>query len=159
MAGNAANLAPTFDSEFDILDVSGRGQWTPNMPWATADGQNQDDQPEAGFYVNPNFAPLASATVSVDDGSNRYVAGSRSLDVTGRPDASDFVLRAGAGSLTVEDFDAGKGDTLLLNRSLQGSLKQASDGHGGVLLSVGAEMGTIDRINHGTLSQSSIQFI
>ena len=62
MAGNAANQAPTFDSEFDTLDVSGRGQWTPNMPWATADGRNQDDPSEAGFYVNPNFAPLASAS-------------------------------------------------------------------------------------------------
>ena len=62
MASNAAGQAPTFDSEFDTLDVSGAGQWTPNMPWDTVDGRNEDDPSEAGFYVNPNFAPLASAS-------------------------------------------------------------------------------------------------
>ena len=115
------------------------------------------------ILVNPRSMTLTGGsgadTVSADSGSNRYVAGSGSLDVTGGPGADDFVLHAGAGSLTVEDFDAGKGDTLSLDKSLQGSLKQASDGHGGTLLSVGAGASTIDLINHGTLSQSSIQFI
>ncbi len=115
------------------------------------------------ILVNPRSMTVTGGsgadTVSADSGSNRYVAGSGSLDVTGGPGADDFVLHAGAGSLTIEDFDAGKGDRLLLDKSLQGSLKQASDGHGGTLLSVGAEGGTIDLINHGTLSQSSIQFI
>ena len=115
------------------------------------------------ILVNPRSMTLTGGsgadTVSADSGSNRYVAGSGSLDVTGGPGADDFVLHAGAGSLLVEDFDAAKGDTLSLDKSLQGSLKQASDGHGGTLLSVGAGAGTIDLINHGTLSQSSIQFI
>ena len=115
------------------------------------------------ILVNPRSMTLTGGsgadTVSADSGSNRYVAGSGSLDVTGGPGASDFVLHAGAGSLTVEDFDAGKGDTLSFDKSLQGSLTQASDGHGGTLLSVGAGAGTIDLINHGTLSQASIQFI
>jgi len=65
----ATNQAPMFDSEFDSLDVSGRSQWTPDIPWANADGKNADDLSEAGFYVNPNFAPLASASpFSVSDG-------------------------------------------------------------------------------------------
>ena len=114
------------------------------------------------ILVNPRSMTVTGGsgadTVSANSGSNRYVAGSGSLDVTGGPGANDFVLHAGAGSLTIEDFDAGKGDTLLLDKSLQGSLKQASDGHGGTLLSVGAGS-TIDLITHGTLSQSSIQFI
>jgi len=115
------------------------------------------------ILINPRSMTVTggsgAGTVSADSGSNRYVAGSGSLDVTGGPGADDFVLHAGAGLLTIEDFDAGKGDTLLLDKSLQGSLKQASDGHGGTLLSFGAGGSTIDLINHDTLSQPSIQFI
>ena len=115
------------------------------------------------ILVNPRPMTLTGGsgmdTVSADSGSNRYVAGSGSLDVTGGPGADDFVLHAGAGQLTVEDFDADKGDTLSIDKSLQGSLKQASDGHGGTLLSFGTGAGTIDLINHGTVGQTSIQFI
>ncbi len=115
------------------------------------------------ILVNPRSMTLTGGSgadsVSADSGSNRYVAGSGSLDVTGGPGASDFVLHAGAGPLTVEDFDAGKGDTLSIDKSLQGSLKQVSDGHGGTLLSFGTGAGMIDLINHGTVGQTSIQFI
>ena len=115
------------------------------------------------ILVNPRSMTLTGGSgadsVSADSGANRYGAGGGSLDVTGGPGASDFVLHAGAGPLTVEDFDAGKGDTLSIDKSLQGSLKQVSDGHGGTLLSFGTATGTIDLINHGTVGQTSIQFI
>ena len=97
--------------------------------------------------------------MSADGGSNRYVAGPGSLDVTGGPGASAYVLHAGAGSLLIEDFDAGKGDTLSVDKVLQGSLKQASDGHGGTLLGFGSGTGTVDLISHAVLDHSGIRFV
>jgi len=113
--------------------------------------------------INPRAMTVTggsgAGTVSADGGSNRYVAGPGSLDVTGGPGASAYVLHAGAGSLTVEDFDAGKGDTLSVDKTLQGSLKQVSDGHGGTLLGFGSGTGTVDLISHAALDQSSIRFV
>ena len=113
--------------------------------------------------VNPRAMVLTGGsgadTVTVDNGANRFVAGSGSLDVTGGPGAAAYVLHAGGGSLTVEDFDPGKGDTLTVDQALQGALVQASDGHGGTLLAFGAKQGSIDLINHATVSPSAIHFI
>ena len=113
--------------------------------------------------VNPRAMVLTGGsgadTVTADNGANRFVAGSGSLDVTGGPGAAAYVLHAGGGSLTVEDFDPGKGDTLTVDQALQGALVQASDGHGGTLLAFGAKQGSIDLINHATVSPSAIHFI
>jgi len=98
-------------------------------------------------------------TLTVDSGANRFVAGTGSLDVTSGPGAAAYVLHAGGGSLTVENFDAGKGDTLTVDKALQGALTQASDGHGGTLLGFGVKQGSIDLINHAALSPSNIAFI
>lgn len=98
-------------------------------------------------------------TVAADSGANRFVAGSGSLDVTGGPGAAAYVLHAGSGSLTVDDFDPAKGDTLTVDKALQGALVQASDGHGGTLLAFGAKQGSIDLINHATVGPSAIRFI
>jgi len=113
--------------------------------------------------VNPRAMVLTGGsgadTVTADNGANQFVAGSGSLDVTGGPGAAAYVLHAGGGSLTVEDFDPGKGDTLTVDQALQGVLVQASDGHGGTLLAFGAKQGSIDLINHATVSPSAIHFI
>ena len=98
-------------------------------------------------------------TVAADSGANRFVAGSGPLDVTGGPGAAAYVLHAGSGPLTVDDFDPGKGDTLTVDKALQGALTQASDGDDGTLLGFGARQGGIDLINHATVSPSSISFI
>jgi Ca2+-binding RTX toxin-like protein len=115
------------------------------------------------MLVNPRAMVLTGGsgadTVTADNGANRFVAGSGSLDVTGGPGAAAYVLHAGGGSLTVEDFDPGKGDTLTVDQALQGALVQASDGHGGTLLAFGAKQGSIDLINHATVSPSAIHFI
>ena len=115
------------------------------------------------ILVNPRSMTLTGGsgtdTVTADGGANRFVAGSGSLDVTGGPGANEFVLHAGAGSLTVEDFDASKGDELLLDQSLQGALKQVSDGHGGALLSFGAGTGTVDLIGRANLDLSGLRFV
>ena len=78
---------------------------------------------------------------------------------TGGSDATDYLLHAGSGSLVVEDFDLDKGDTLTVDKSLQGALAQAPDGHGGTLLSFGAKQGSVDLVNHASLSPSNIAFI
>jgi len=100
--------------------------------------------------VNPRALVLTGRsgadTVTADSGANRFVAGTGSLDVTGGPGAAAYVLHAGGGSLTVD-------------QALQGALVQASDGHGGTLLAFGAKQGSIDLINHASVSPSAIRFI
>ena len=122
--------------------------------------------------VNPRGMVLTGGsgadTVTADSGANEFVAGTGSLDVTGGPGAAAYVLHAGGGTLTVESrkslsdfagFDPAKGDTLAADELLQGTLAQASDGHGGTLLSFGAGAGTVDLISHAALDQSSIRFV
>jgi len=113
--------------------------------------------------VNPRAMVLTGGpgadTVTADSGANRFVAGSGSLDVTGGPGAAAYVLHAGGGALTVEDFDPGKGDTLVVDQALQGALVQTPDGHGGTLLAFGAKQGSIELINHASVSASAIRFI
>ena len=119
--------------------------------------------PQKLVLVNPRAMVLTGGsgadTVTADTGLNRFVAGSGSLDVTGGSDATGYVLHAGSGSLVVEDFDLDKGDTLTVDKSLQGALAQAPDGHGGTLLSFGAKQGSVDLVNHASLSPSNIAFI
>jgi hypothetical protein len=74
-------------------------------------------------------------------GSNRFVAGT-GLVVTGGAGKHGCVFRANSGLLTLQDFslakgDAAKGDALTVDKALQGSLQQASDGQGGTMLSFG----------------------
>ncbi len=98
-------------------------------------------------------------TVTADSGANRFVASTGSLDVTGGPGAAAYVLHAGGGALTVEYFDPGKGDTLVVDQALQGALVQTPDGHGGTLLAFGAKQGSIELINHASVSASALRFI
>ena len=113
--------------------------------------------------VNPRQMVLTGGsgadTVTAANGLNQVVAGSGSLDVTGGSNATNYVLHAGSGSLTIENFDAGKGDTLTVDKALQGALSQASDDHGGTLLGFGVKQGSIELINHAALSPSNIAFI
>ena len=78
------------------------------------------------------------ATVTADAGSNRFVAGTGTLDVTGGGGKDAYVFHANGGLLTIEDFSSAKGDTLTVDKALQGSLQQASDGQGGTMLTFGA---------------------
>ncbi len=113
--------------------------------------------------VNPRGMVLTGGsgadTVSADTGANTFFAGMGSLTVTGDLDASGYVLHAGSGQMSVTDFNFGKGDTLTVDKSLQGALKQAGDGHGGTLLTFGAGQGSIDLIHHVSVNQSDLRFI
>jgi uncharacterized protein YccT (UPF0319 family) len=77
------------------------------------------------------------AAVAADMGNNKFVAGAGSMDVAGGAGKDAYVFHATSGQLTVEDFSTAKGDTLTIDKSLQGSMQQAADGKGGTLLSFG----------------------
>ena len=77
------------------------------------------------------------ATVTADAGSNKFVAGTGTLDVTGGGGKDAYVFHANSGLLKLEDFSSAKGDTLTIDKAMQGSLTQASDGQGGTMLSFG----------------------
>jgi hypothetical protein len=83
-------------------------------------------------------AGSGQATVTADAGSNKFIAGTGTLDVTGGGGTDAYVFHANDGLLTIEDFSLAKGDTLTVDKALQGSLLQASDGQGGTMLTFGS---------------------
>ena len=92
-------------------------------------------------FVGPSSVTLTGgagqATFTADAGNNKFVAGAGSLDVTGGAGKDAYVFHTTSGLLTLEDFSLAKGDTLTIDRTLQGSLHEASDGVGGTMLSFG----------------------
>ena len=72
-----------------------------------------------------------------DAGNNKFVAGTGSLDVTGGAGKDAYVFHSTSGLLTLKDFSLAKVDTLTIDKSLQGSLHETSDGVGGVMRSFG----------------------
>ena len=96
--------------------------------------------------------------VTATSGTNSFIAGTGSMDITGGSGASDFILHAGGGKLTVEDFLVSKGDAITVDKALQPNFKQASDGHGGTLLTFGANQGSIDLIHVPSIAPSNVAF-
>ncbi len=96
--------------------------------------------------------------VSAAAGRNRFVAGSGTLDVTGGTGGDAYAFHNGDGLLKIEDFSAGKGDTLTVGRALKSSLHATSDGHGGTLLGFGTGGAAIDIVNTPSFSVSTIHF-
>jgi hypothetical protein len=94
-------------------------------------------------FVGPNSVKLTGgsgqATVAADAGNNTFIAGAGSLDITGGAGKDAYVFHATGGLLTVEDFSLAKGDTLTVDKSLQASLHQATDGRGGMMLTFGTD--------------------
>jgi hypothetical protein len=78
------------------------------------------------------------ATVSADAGSNKFVAGSGTLVVTGGGGKDAYVFHANGGLFKLEDFSFAKGDTLTVDKALQGAMQERSDGEGGTMLTFGA---------------------
>ena len=50
-----------------------------------------------------------------------------------------YVFHADGGLLRIEDFSIAKGDTLSVDKALQGAMLQTSDGQGGTMLTFGAD--------------------
>ena len=111
-------------------------------------------------FVGPSSVTLTGgagqATVTADAGNNKFVAGSGSLDVAGGAGKDAYVFHSTSGLLTLEDFSLTKGDTLTIDKSLQGSLHEASDGMGGVILSFGTAGHGVDIHGLAALPSSNI---
>ncbi len=92
-------------------------------------------------FVGPSSVTLTGgsgqATVTADAGNNKFVAGTGGLDVAGGAGKDAYVFHTTSGLLTLEDFSLAKGDTLTVDKSLQGSLHEASDAKGGTMLTFG----------------------
>jgi hypothetical protein len=76
-----------------------------------------------------------NTVIRAQAGNNTWTAGQGTLRVIGGTRQDSFVYHAGNGRLTVDDFSTAQGDTLSIDSSLKGSMKSASDGSGGTLLS------------------------
>jgi uncharacterized protein (TIGR01370 family) len=96
------------------------------------------------------------AVVTADAGSNKFVAGTGSLDVTGGGGKDAYVFHANSGMLSVRDFSLAKGDTLSVDKALQGSLQQTSDGQGGTMLGFGTAGHGVDIHGIATLPSGNI---
>ena len=77
------------------------------------------------------------ATVTADAGANKFVAGTGTLDVTGGGGKDAYTFHATGGLLKLEDFSIAKGDTLTVDKALQGTMQQTSDGQGGTMITFG----------------------
>jgi Cellulase (glycosyl hydrolase family 5) len=92
-------------------------------------------------FIGPQQVALTggsgAATVLAAGGNNTFTAGSGSLDVTAGAGKDAYVFHTTSGLLTLEDFSLAKGDTLTVDKSLQGSLHEASDAKGGTMLTFG----------------------
>ena len=60
--------------------------------------------------------------------------------------------------MTIEDFSAAKGNTLTIDKSLQATMKQSSDGHGGILLNFGTVGQSIDVRNMTSVPSTQLHF-
>jgi hypothetical protein len=78
-----------------------------------------------------------TSVVTSDTGNNTFTAGIGGLDVAGGGGADAYVFHANSGLLALEDFSLAKGDSLTVDKALQGSLVETSDGKGGTMLSFG----------------------
>ncbi len=115
-------------------------------------------------FMSPNALVLTggsgSDTVKADSGPGRnlFTPGTGSLDVTGGSDGSTYFFHANSGKLTIEDFWVVKGDSINVDRSLQGGFNSADDGQGGSLLTFGTA-GSIDVRGHGGIGASDIYWV
>lgn len=96
--------------------------------------------------------------VTASAGKNIFTAGAGTLDARGGSGQDAYVFHAGDGLLTIEDFSRAKGDSLTVDRSLQGSLHEASDGHGGTMLSFGTAGQGIDLVHVSSFPTARIHF-
>ena len=143
-----------------MLDVTTAGTLTKNLSQTGTFAENGDNFVLSGGnvvkatlgsgndtvgFIGPQQVVLTggsgAATVLAAGGNNTFTAGSGSLDVTAGAGKDAYVFRSTSGLLTLEDFSLAKGDTLTIDKALQGSLHEATDGKGGTMLSFGANTG------------------
>ncbi len=104
-------------------------------------------------------AGSGSEVVVANAGTNTFTAAKGALDVTGGSGADAYVFHAGDGNLIIKDFLLAKGDTLMVDKSLQSSFAETSDGHRGVIISFGSNAGHIDLTTVASLPTTSIHYV
>ena len=73
----------------------------------------------------------ATATIIADSGSHTFISGKGALTITGGAGADNYVYHADSALMTIQDFSVAKGDILMIDKTLQGSMSQTSDNQGG----------------------------
>jgi len=101
----------------------------------------------------------AAATVTVDGGGDKFTGGTGKLTITGGVGADTYVYHQGNGLMTIENFSFAKGDTLTVDKALQGSMHEKSDGLGGLVVSFGAGSAGIDLVGVASITTSQIHFV
>jgi len=92
--------------------------------------------------------------LTADSGTNSFLLGKGTMDVTGGRGADAYVLHNATGALTIEDFSTAKGDTLTIDATLQAAMKMATDGHGGTMISFTGATETVNLKGVASLQSS-----
>lgn len=100
----------------------------------------------------------AATTVIDDGGVNTFTAGSADLVVTGGAGSDSYIYHQSNGLMTVNDFSSAKGDTLTVDKALQGTMVLQSDGHGGELFSFGAGNPGVDLVGNTSVTAAQVHF-
>lgn len=99
-----------------------------------------------------------SDTVKGGVGADRFIAGTGTLNVTGGAGRDAYVFHAGSGVLKIEDFSFSAGDTLTVDKALKPLARQASDGHGGTMLTFGTAGHGVDIAHVSSVQMSKILY-
>lgn len=121
-------------------------------------GAGEDTIAFLGAKASTVTGSSGTAAVTADGGTNRFIAGSGILEVTGGPGADGYIYHASSGLLTIRDFSFAKGDTLTIDAGLRGAMTQVSDGHGGVMLRFGTDGHGIDLVGVKSIDAAQIRF-
>jgi endoglucanase len=100
----------------------------------------------------------AKTTLTVDAGRNSFTVGKAAMDITGGTGADAYVMHKAMGALTIRDFSAVQGDAVTIDASLKASMKTASDGDGGTMLTFGGAAGAIDLKGVASIPTSTIHW-
>ena len=92
-------------------------------------------------------------------GTNLFTAGTGTFDVTGGTGTNGYVYHTGGGLLEIEDFALSKSNYVTIDKSLQTSMTQASDGHGGVMMTLGATGHGIDFVGVTNVPTGQISYV
>ncbi len=135
--GTAADntVAVTMGSGSDVFSLVGSNGVTNAVVQAGAGADQMSFVGVASATVNGG---AGSASVTVDGGTNTFVAGSGSLTVTAGSGADAFVFHAGAGLMSIADFNPFLGDTLNVDSALLGSVHEQVTA-AGLMISFGTD--------------------
>jgi hypothetical protein len=145
--GSAADntVAVTMGSGSDVFSLTGSNDATRAVIFAGSGTDRMSFTAVAGATV---FGGTGSASVTTDGGAGTFVAGSGSLTVASGGGADTFVFHAGAGLMSIADFNPLLGDTLNVDSALLASVHEQVTA-AGLMISFGTDA------THGILLQGA----